>query len=99
MLEQRYHLQEFPTLSIFVSCYTARISNRQIRAVRQVYELLELFTPSDLADAGSTGDAEEYKREYETYTCWCSFCTVGHVVLVANSHKYGSSNSFKNTFV
>ena len=63
MLEQRYHLQEFPTLFL-VSCCTARIFNRWVRAVRQVHELLELFTQSKLGDTDST--AEDYERESET---------------------------------
>ena len=42
------------------------MSNRQVRAVRKVHELLELFTQSKLSDADSTGDAEEWERESET---------------------------------
>ena len=37
-----------------------------MRAVRQVRELLELFTQSELADTGSTGDVEESEKEPET---------------------------------
>ena len=37
-----------------------------MRAVRKVYELLELFTQSKLGDTDSTGDAEEYEREPKT---------------------------------
>ena len=51
----------------FVSCSTARISDRQVRAVRKVHELYELFTQSKLGDTDNTGDAEEYKRESETF--------------------------------
>ena len=58
MLEQKYCLQEFPALCL-VSRSTARISNRWVRAVRKVHELLELFTQSKLGDTDSTGDAEE----------------------------------------
>ena len=50
----------------FVSCSTARISDRQVRAVRKVHELYELFTQSKLGDTDNTGDAEEYERESET---------------------------------
>ena len=49
-----------------VSHYIARISNRQIRAVRQVHELSELFTENELQDTGNTGDGEEYERESKT---------------------------------
>ena len=49
-----------------VSFYIARISDRQVRVVRKVQELLELFTRSELADTGSKGDVEEYERESET---------------------------------
>ena len=31
-----------------------------------MHELFELFTQSELDDSGSTGDAEEYKRDTET---------------------------------
>ena len=65
MLEKRYHLQEFPALFL-VSCCAARISDRRVRAVRKMYELLKLFTQSKLGDTDSTGDAEMYKRESET---------------------------------
>ena len=44
----------------------ARISDRQVRAVKKVHKRLDLFTQSDLGDADSTGDAEEYKRDTET---------------------------------
>ena len=49
-----------------VSHCTARISNRQVRAVRGVHDLLELFTESKLGDTDSAADAEEYKRESKT---------------------------------
>ena len=42
------------------------MSDMQVRALRQVHELLELFTQNELADTGNTGDAGEYKRESET---------------------------------
>ena len=38
-----------------------------MRAVRKVHELLDLFTQSKLGDTDSTGDAEEYAREPETF--------------------------------
>ena len=68
MLEQRYPLQEFPVLSIFffISSSTARVSDRQARAIRKMHKLLELFTQSKLDDIDSTGDTEDYKRESET---------------------------------
>ena len=47
-----------------VSNSTARISNWQVRAVRQVHGLLELFTQTESDDTGSTEDAEKYKREF-----------------------------------
>ena len=40
------------------------MSDRQNRAVRQVHEVLELFTQSELDDNGGTG--EEYEKESET---------------------------------
>ena len=45
-----------------VSCCTARISDRLVRAVRQVHEHLELFTQSGMDDTGRKGDVEEYER-------------------------------------
>ena len=42
------------------------MSDRQVRAVRKVHELLELFTQSKLGDTDSTGNAEEFERESET---------------------------------
>ena len=48
-------------LSILVSLNTARVSDRLVRAVRKVHEVLELFTQSKLGDTDSKGDAEEYK--------------------------------------
>ena len=66
VLEQRSHLQEFPALSIFCFPQHCQISNRRVRAVRKVLELLELFTQSTLGVTDSTGDAEEYKRVSKT---------------------------------
>ena len=37
-----------------------------MRAVKEVHELLELFTQSKLGDTDSTGDAEELERESES---------------------------------
>ena len=59
MLEQRYGLQEFPRAIYFWIPAALAISDQWIRAVRQVQELLELFTPSEFDDTDSTGDAEE----------------------------------------
>ena len=71
-----------------VSCCTARISSRQIRAVRQKHKLLELFSLSKLDDTDSTGDAEEYEREFETVIfAGALLLAVSHVVLIA----YGQS--------
>ena len=52
VLRQRYRLQEFYALCIFVVVfhYTARMSNRRVRAVRQVHELLKVFTQNKLGD-------------------------------------------------
>ena len=47
--------------------------------MRQVHELLELFTQSKLGDTDSTGDAEEYERESESV----KFASA-HFVLVAS---------------
>ena len=49
-----------------VSRCTARISDGQVRAVRRVHQLFELFIRSELEDTGSMGDAEEYDRESKT---------------------------------
>ena len=49
-----------------VSRSTARISDRQVIAVRKVYELLQLFKQSKLGDTDRTGDADEYERESKT---------------------------------
>ena len=49
-----------------VSYSTARISDRWVRAVRKVHELLEFLTQCRFYDTDSTGDAEEYKRESQT---------------------------------
>ena len=49
-----------------VSCCTDRRSDRQGRAARKVYGLLELLTQSKLGDTNSTEDAEEYERESKT---------------------------------
>ena len=43
-------MQEFPTLSILVSCCTTRTSAGQVRDVRKVLELFELLTQSELGD-------------------------------------------------
>ena len=45
------------------------MSDRWVRAVRQVHELLEWFTQNELADTGSTGDLEEFGRESGTVVC------------------------------
>ena len=79
VLEDRYCLQQLSGCLILVSCCTARISDKQLRAVRQVHELLELFTQSKLGDTDSTGDAEEYERESESV----KFASA-HFVLVAS---------------
>ena len=42
-----------------VSRYTASISDRQVRALKQVHGLLELFPQSELVDTDSTGYAEK----------------------------------------
>ena len=67
MFPDKFCVSSFPDTDIFaVSSCTARTFNRQVRAVRQEHELLELFTQNELAETGSAGDAEEYKRESET---------------------------------
>ena len=59
-----------------------------MRAVRQVRELLELFTQSELADTGSTGDVEEYKREPATLLFASALFAVWvHMVLVASNQS------------
>ena len=60
MLEQRHCLQEFPALFLVFHC-TARISDRWVRAVRKVLELLELCTQSKFGDTDRTGDADYYE--------------------------------------
>ena len=59
-----------------VSCSTARISNRRVRAVRKVHELLQLFTQSKLGDTDSTGNAEEYERESKTVIFARALCAL-----------------------
>ena len=82
-----------------VSCNTARISNisnRRVRAVSHVQDLLELFTQSELADTGSTGDGEEYESESNTHVCQCSFSHRWPHCFGHYWSKYGLSNSIKN---
>ena len=60
LLEHRYRLQEFPALSILGFLLHCQVPDKWIRAVRQVHELLELLTQSELDDTDCTGDVEEY---------------------------------------
>ena len=88
MSEQRYICWNFPCYLFLVSHCTTRLSNMWIRAVRQVCELLELFTQSELDDTGSAG-CRRCRRVWmgvqNCHICQCSFCTVGYTVLVTHS--------------
>ena len=82
MVEQRYSLQVFPTL--FILGFPQHCQNIQQAGQSCPHELLELFTQNKLGDTDSTGDAEEYERESETFIfASVLFWAVSHVVLVA----------------
>ena len=74
-----------------VSHCTTRTSDRQVRAGRQVHELLGLFTKSELGDTNSIVVQEMRRSTKGSLKLLClpalSLCTVSHIVMVTYCHS------------
>ena len=64
VLEQRHCLQVFSLLFFSFQRHYLNVFNRQVRTVSKCMNFLNWLHRVD--DTGSTGDAEEYEREFET---------------------------------